>query len=232
MSHLTSHVIDSLGKDDLINQCDALGIDSTGTIESLRNRLREYIRVSVSDNPNKLNDDDSDKTKSDESKPSETIPTGMSPELLFLMNWMNQQNDKRFEQYLNIQREQMGMFMSEMSDKGAGQDSDLVNSYAAVKNSVDRLQSEADIVMHATRANIANKKSKEETQSSIVRLCRLEQRLEKVLDKKIDCLDDDTDKYDLLSMIYSLQERIQQVKVCADVYITELEKIEKARVLS
>ena len=229
MSHLTSHVIDSLGKDDLINQCDALGIDSTGTVESLRNRLRECVHLSNSDNANKLNDDDSGKTKSDESKPSETIPTGMSPELLFLMNWMNQQNDKRFEQYLNIQREQMGMFMSEMSDKGAGQDSDLVNSYAVVKSSVDRLQSEADIVMHAVRANIANKKSKEETQSSIVRLCRLEQRLEKVLDKKIDCLDDDADKHDLLSMIYNLQERMQQVKVRADVYLIELEKIEKAK---
>ncbi len=231
MSYLTSNVIDNLGKDDLINQCDALGIDSTGTIESLKNRLLEHIHVSNSDEENQLKND-SDKTKSNESKPSETIPTGMSSELLLLMNWMNEQNDKRFEQYLSIQREQMGMLMSKMSDKSSVQDSDLINSYATVKRSVDRLKSEADIVMYAARANIASKSSKEETQSSIVRLCRLTQRLEKVLDKNIDCLDGDTNKDDLITMIYSLQERIEQVKVDADVYITELEKREKAKAQS
>ena len=262
MSHLSFEVLLSLSKADLLNECAALGLDCEGSIQDLRERLRDYI-ISLDTDEVPCSHDNVDIDNSDisdvqvdvdntavnnesKSKPSDTVSgkeSSISPELMMMMKWMNEQNERRFEQnerrfeeserrfeqFVNLQREQMVMLSSRISPRSSVKDSDDGITLVSVKRSVDRLETESKFIIETIRKALSNKRSKQEVQSALQDLCRLEQRIERLLDEKIDSLDGNITKDKLLHTIYSLQSEFRDTKGEAGVYIADLERIEREK---
>ena len=209
--HLTLENVDLLAKADLLNECARLELSTSGTKKELRDRLCSHLGL--------VKSNDSDRSSGSKQEASE---------LLTLVNWMNQQNERRFEQMLELQREQMAVLVGRLSPGSSLKGSDECTIHT-VRRSVNRLKGEANSAMQTMRCNLQEAKGKEVIKSSLNSLHRLEQRFETLLDQKVDCLDGNEEKDELLEEIHSLQDKLRKLMLRADVYIAELERTEREK---
>lgn len=210
-SALTLESVEMLSKADLLNECERLGLSTSGTKKELQARLCSHLGLVKS----------VDSEKSSESKRE-------ASELLTLMNWMNQQNERRFEQMLALQREQMEVLVGRLSPRNSYKGSDECTIHT-VRRSVNRLKGEAKSAMQTIRIDLNEAKGKEVIKSSLNSLLRLEQRFETLLDQKVDCLDGDEEKDELLAEINYLQDHLKRLRLRAEVYIAEVERVESEK---
>ena len=235
-AELTLVHVELMSKADLLNECERLGLSTSGTIHELRARLCSHLGfVNTAELETGARREDAELLPpSKEEGPSAGLGKSSS-ELLLLMNWMNEQNEKRFEQnekrfeqMLALQREQMATLTDRLSPRSSLKGSDEC-SVRTVRRSVNRLKREAKVAMETMQHYLQEGEEKEVIKSSLSNLCRMQQRLETLLDQKVDGLDGDEEKDELLEEINYLQEQLRQVTLKAEVYVAKLERIESEK---
>ena len=244
-----------MSKADLINECQSLGLSSSGTTKELKERLQQCQESTTASAD--LDKSDSSRTSEcdtagDKEDPSTRNPVpdkgdnpsvpSVSSDLMLMLQWMNnQQNERRqeeerrrqeeeqrrnekenrrFELLLSMQREQMMAMSARVSPIHSRNGSETAGvCTASVSRTVSRLRNEATVVMNEIRRERNSEVPNSQViKVSLVGLQRFENRIEKLLDEKIDLLDNDDEKDELTQQVYQLQKELRQVRVIAETF--------------
>ena len=102
-----------------------------------------------------------------------------------------------------------------------------VVDFNSVKRSVIRLEGEAHTLMDKVLSDVTAAKPKENVKVTLQGLHRLEQRLEKILDEKMDQLEGDENKDALVARVYKLMDEVGKAVLKGEKYVSHAEWVER-----